>query len=45
MLRLSKETFGGAEHDDAHDINIKVEEEVGITCSSDTECWRESDDE
>lgn len=42
-MRLTKETFGGSaaaahEGDNIHDINIVVEEEVGITCGSEDDC-------
>lgn len=43
IMRLTKETFGGSaaaahEGDNIHDININVEDEVGVTCSDDAEC-------
>jgi len=43
IMRLTKETFGGSaaaahEGDNIHDINISVEDEVGVTCSDETEC-------
>jgi hypothetical protein len=51
IMRLTKETFGGVsaaadENNDIHDTIIKVEDEVGITCGSETECHiHEMDDE